>query len=114
MLLPHPMLRRPESPPSYTWSMATMRTEVGTDPHETITPACPYIEPVCTASHITLLSDADSSPPSTGEVASCMSLTLGIPMALTGHSLGRNKREHLLKGGAMTGTEIEAVYRMSR
>ncbi|GAX74135.1 hypothetical protein CEUSTIGMA_g1584.t1 [Chlamydomonas eustigma] len=49
-----------------------------------------------------------------GEVAACMSLTLGVPMALTGHSLGRNKREHLLKGGTMTAKEIEAAYKINR
>ena len=49
-----------------------------------------------------------------GEVAASMSMTLGVPMALTGHSLGRNKRDHLLKGGAMSAPEIEAVYHMSR
>lgn len=49
-----------------------------------------------------------------GEVAANMSMTLGAPMALTGHSLGRNKREHLLKGGTMTGAEVETVYHMSR
>ena len=43
-----------------------------------------------------------------------MSMTLGVPMSLTGHSLGRNKREHLLKGGTMTAADIEAVYHMSR
>jgi hypothetical protein len=32
-----------------------------------------------------------------GEAAALMSLTLGADMVLTGHSLGRNKLEHLLK-----------------
>ncbi len=31
-----------------------------------------------------------------GEVAALMSSTLGIDMVMTGHSLGRNKLEHLL------------------
>ena len=35
-----------------------------------------------------------------GEVASLMSSSLGIDMVLTGHSLGRNKLEHLLASGA--------------
>jgi hypothetical protein len=33
-----------------------------------------------------------------GEAAALMSFTLGCDMVLTGHSLGRNKLEHLLKG----------------
>ncbi len=31
-----------------------------------------------------------------GEVAALMSSTLGVDMVMTGHSLGRNKLEHLL------------------
>ena len=31
-----------------------------------------------------------------GEVAALMASTLGIDMVMTGHSLGRNKLEHLL------------------
>lgn len=38
-----------------------------------------------------------------GEVAALVSFTLGADMVLTGHSLGRNKLEYLLKGGE-TGT----------
>lgn len=34
-----------------------------------------------------------------GEAASLISLTLGVDMVLTGHSLGRNKLDHLLKSG---------------
>lgn len=34
-----------------------------------------------------------------GEVAFLMTATLGVDMALTGHSLGRNKLEHLLNSG---------------
>ena len=34
-----------------------------------------------------------------GEVAVLMSSTLNVDMVMTGHSLGRNKLEHLLKGG---------------
>lgn len=33
-----------------------------------------------------------------GEVAALMSSTLGVDMVMTGHSLGRNKLEHLLGG----------------
>jgi sucrose-phosphate synthase len=34
-----------------------------------------------------------------GEAAALMSYTLGADMVLTGHSLGRNKLDHLLKSG---------------
>jgi sucrose-phosphate synthase len=34
-----------------------------------------------------------------GEAAALMSYTLGVDMVLTGHSLGRNKLDHLLKSG---------------
>lgn len=34
-----------------------------------------------------------------GEVAGLISSTLGVDCVLTGHSLGRNKKEHLLKSG---------------
>eukprot|EP00879_Flechtneria_rotunda_P001100 GHRR01001241.1.p1 GENE.GHRR01001241.1~~GHRR01001241.1.p1 ORF type:complete len:609 (+),score=214.61 GHRR01001241.1:761-2587(+) len=49
-----------------------------------------------------------------GEAATLMSYTLGVDMVLTGHSLGRNKLEHLLKSGNMSRTEIEASYAISR
>lgn len=32
-----------------------------------------------------------------GEAAALMAHTLGVPMVLTGHSLGRNKLDHLLR-----------------
>lgn len=38
-----------------------------------------------------------------GEVAVLMSSTLGVPMIMTGHSLGRNKLEHLLASGGSAG-----------
>jgi sucrose-phosphate synthase len=34
-----------------------------------------------------------------GEAAALISYTLGVDMVLTGHSLGRNKLDHLLKSG---------------
>lgn len=34
-----------------------------------------------------------------GEAAALMSYTLGVDMVMTGHSLGRNKLDHLLKSG---------------
>ena len=36
-----------------------------------------------------------------GEVASLMASTLGVDMVMTGHSLGRNKLEHLLASGVL-------------
>ncbi|KAK9919093.1 hypothetical protein WJX75_009336 [Coccomyxa subellipsoidea] len=47
-----------------------------------------------------------------GEVAALMSSTLGVDMVMTGHSLGRNKLEHLL--GTMSKKEIEENYAISR
>ena len=40
-----------------------------------------------------------------GEVAFLMTSTLGVDMALTGHSLGRNILEQLLSSGAALGCE---------
>lgn len=49
-----------------------------------------------------------------GEVAVLMASTLDVQMAMTGHSLGRNKLEHLLSSNTMTRVDIEATYRISR
>eukprot|EP00878_Enallax_costatus_P003956 GHUV01004177.1.p1 GENE.GHUV01004177.1~~GHUV01004177.1.p1 ORF type:complete len:1210 (+),score=383.57 GHUV01004177.1:125-3754(+) len=49
-----------------------------------------------------------------GEAAALISLTLGVDMVLTGHSLGRNKLDHLLKSGTATRAEIEDTYAISR
>ncbi|KAF6252365.1 hypothetical protein COO60DRAFT_1287118 [Scenedesmus sp. NREL 46B-D3] len=49
-----------------------------------------------------------------GEAAALMSYTLGVDMVLTGHSLGRNKLDHLLKSGTMSRAEIEATYAIGR
>ncbi|KAK9809313.1 hypothetical protein WJX73_004061 [Symbiochloris irregularis] len=49
-----------------------------------------------------------------GEVAFLMTSTLGVDMALTGHSLGRNKLEHLLNSGTVSKAEIESTYKISR
>ena len=43
-----------------------------------------------------------------GEVAALMSSTLGVDMVMTGHSLGRNKLEHLL--GAASGPLTSAAH----
>jgi sucrose-phosphate synthase len=49
-----------------------------------------------------------------GEAAALVAHTLGVDMVLTGHSLGRNKLEHLLKAGSMGRGEAEATYAISR
>ncbi|KDD73052.1 hypothetical protein H632_c2586p0, partial [Helicosporidium sp. ATCC 50920] len=49
-----------------------------------------------------------------GEVAVRVSCALDVPMLATGHSLGRNKLEHLLAGGAMTRAQMEEAYTISR
>eukprot|EP01026_Neomeris_dumetosa_P042802 TRINITY_DN3573_c0_g1_i5.p1 TRINITY_DN3573_c0_g1~~TRINITY_DN3573_c0_g1_i5.p1 ORF type:complete len:1098 (-),score=219.39 TRINITY_DN3573_c0_g1_i5:655-3948(-) len=48
-----------------------------------------------------------------GEVAAVMSHSLGTDMVLTGHSLGRNKLDHLYKMG-MSMKDIEEKYAISR
>jgi sucrose-phosphate synthase len=48
-----------------------------------------------------------------GYVASCLSGIMNIPMAFTGHSLGRVKQERLLEKGSKPET-IEKRYRISR
>ena len=49
-----------------------------------------------------------------GEAAVLMASTLGVPQITTGHSLGRNKLEHLLSSGGLTRMQIEATYNISR
>jgi sucrose-phosphate synthase len=49
-----------------------------------------------------------------GEAAVLMCSTLDAQMAMTGHSLGRNKLDHLLNSASMTRAEIEATYAISR
>lgn len=49
-----------------------------------------------------------------GETAVLMASTLGVPQITTGHSLGRNKLEHLLSSGGLTRNQIEATYNISR
>ena len=44
-----------------------------------------------------------------GEAAALMSYTLGVDMVLTGHSLGRNKLDHLLKSGGRRARNKAAV-----
>jgi sucrose-phosphate synthase len=49
-----------------------------------------------------------------GECAMLMASTLGVPQITTGHSLGRNKLEHLLAAGGVTMNQIEMTYNISR
>ncbi|WMV55370.1 hypothetical protein MTR67_048755 [Solanum verrucosum] len=49
-----------------------------------------------------------------GEVAARLSGTLNVPMVLTGHSLGRNKFEQLLKQGRLTKGDINTTYKIMR
>ncbi|KAE8022223.1 hypothetical protein FH972_008040 [Carpinus fangiana] len=49
-----------------------------------------------------------------GEVAAHLSGALNVPLVLTGHSLGRNKFEQLLKQGRLSREDINATYRIMR
>ncbi|GLU16298.1 hypothetical protein SLE2022_327370 [Rubroshorea leprosula] len=49
-----------------------------------------------------------------GEVAAHLSGVLNVPMVLTGHSLGRNKFEQLLKQGRLSREDINTTYRIMR
>ncbi|KAJ4953280.1 hypothetical protein NE237_030112 [Protea cynaroides] len=49
-----------------------------------------------------------------GEVAAYLSGTLNVPMVLTGHSLGRNKFEQLLKQGRLSREDINSTYKILR
>ncbi|KAG5047740.1 hypothetical protein JHK86_017146 [Glycine max] len=49
-----------------------------------------------------------------GEVAAHLSGALNVPMVLTGHSLGRNKFEQLLKQGRLSREAINATYKIMR
>lgn len=49
-----------------------------------------------------------------GEVATHLSGALNVPMVLTGHSLGRNKFEQLLKQGRLSREDINSTYRIMR
>lgn len=46
-----------------------------------------------------------------GEVAARLSGALNVPMVLTGHSLGRNKFEQLLKQGRLSKEDINNTYK---
>ena len=49
-----------------------------------------------------------------GDTAALLSGALNVPMVLTGHSLGRNKLEQLLKQGRYSVEEINANYKIGR
>ncbi|XP_047977934.1 probable sucrose-phosphate synthase 4 [Salvia hispanica] len=49
-----------------------------------------------------------------GEVAARLSAVLNVPMVLTGHSLGRNKLEQLLKQGRLSREDIDSSYNIIR
>ncbi|KAH7277251.1 hypothetical protein KP509_28G061800 [Ceratopteris richardii] len=49
-----------------------------------------------------------------GNIASVLSGALNVPMVLTGHSLGRNKLEQLLKQGRQSEEDINATYKIMR
>lgn len=48
------------------------------------------------------------------QISCMMSSTLGTVVAVTGHSLGRNKLDNILKGGKLTRSETESQYRIGR
>lgn len=49
-----------------------------------------------------------------GDSAALLSGALNVPMLLTGHSLGRDKLEQILKQGRQSKEEINATYRIMR
>ncbi|PWA63428.1 sucrose-phosphate synthase 2 [Artemisia annua] len=49
-----------------------------------------------------------------GDSAAILSGALNVPMVLTGHSLGRNKLEQLLKGARQSKEDINSTYRIMR
>ncbi|KAF7837005.1 putative sucrose-phosphate synthase 3 [Senna tora] len=49
-----------------------------------------------------------------GDSAALLSGALNVPMVLTGHSLGRNKLEQLIKQGRQSKEDINSTYKMMR
>ncbi|RID73747.1 hypothetical protein BRARA_B00877 [Brassica rapa] len=49
-----------------------------------------------------------------GDAAALLSGALNVPMILTGHSLGRDKLEQLLKQGRLSKEEINSTYKIMR
>ena len=50
----------------------------------------------------------------TGDSAALLSGALNVPMLFTGHSLGRDKLEQLLKQGRLSRDEINSTYKIMR
>ncbi|XP_078156228.1 sucrose-phosphate synthase 4-like isoform X2 [Carex rostrata] len=48
------------------------------------------------------------------EVAAHLASILSVPMVMTGHSLGRNKLEQLVKQGRLTKNDINSTYKIMR
>lgn len=65
-------------------------------------------------SHAPLLARPLHAAADGGEVALLMCHGLDVPLAITGHSLGRNKLEHLLSSSSMTRAEAEETYAIGR
>ncbi|KAA8548384.1 hypothetical protein F0562_000068 [Nyssa sinensis] len=59
--------------------------------------------------HIQEFVDGDA-----GDSAALLSGALNVPMVLTGHSLGRNKLEQLLKQGRQSKEDINSTYKIMR
>ena len=49
-----------------------------------------------------------------GDIAALLSGALNVPMVMTGHSLGRNKLEQLLKQGRQSKEDINTTYKIMR
>ena len=49
-----------------------------------------------------------------GDSAALLSGALNVPMVFTGHSLGRDKLEQLLKQGRQSREEIHSTYKIMR
>jgi hypothetical protein len=64
-----------------------------------LTHVCKTLTKLAAAGEACELYDIHGHYADAGEAAALMSYTLGVDMVLTGHSLGRNKLDHLLKSG---------------
>jgi hypothetical protein len=77
-----------------------------------LTHVCKTLTKLAAAGEACELYDIHGHYADAGEAAALMSYTLGVDMVLTGHSLGRNKLDHLLKsgeGGGMFGVCVCAL-----
>lgn len=64
-----------------------------------LTHVCKTLSKLSAAGESCELYDIHGHYADAGEAAALISYTLGVDMVLTGHSLGRNKLDHLLKSG---------------